>query len=92
MDFVVVSKRGVILIEVKNWSKSYFNKNDGLYPHEQVDRAEMVLWIALQSWRSPKNPRVVNVLLSVHGNMKYDYDYKAVNVKNHSHVPSQNQI
>lgn len=56
MDFVVVSNRGIILIEVKNWSNQYYNQNDNLSPHEQVDRAGRVLWIALKSWRSPKNP------------------------------------
>jgi len=86
MDFVVVSKRGVVLIEVKNWTKRYFKKNDGLSPHEQVDRAGMVLWIALKSWRSPKTPSVSSVLLSVQGNMNYDYDYKFVNVKNMNNI------
>jgi len=61
-------------------------KNKGLSPHEQVDRAGMVLWIALQSWRSPKNPPVSSALLSVQGNMDYDYDYKFVNVKNLNNI------
>ena len=33
MDFVVVSKKGVILIEVKNWSTQYYNQNKNLSPH-----------------------------------------------------------
>ncbi len=40
MDFVVVSKRGVILIEVKNWTDTYIFKHrsqGGLEPHEQVE-------------------------------------------------------
>jgi len=78
MDFVVVSKRGVILIEVKNWSTQYYDQNEKLSPHEQVDRAGRVLWIALKSWRSPKNPRVTSVVLSVQGNIKYDPQYKFV--------------
>lgn len=86
MDFVVVSKRGVVLIEVKNWSKSYSKKYRGLSPHEQVDRAGMVLWIRLKSWRSPRNPSVSSVLLSVQGNMEFDYDYKFVNVKNLNNI------
>ena len=82
MDFVVVSYRGVVLIEVKNWSSSYYMQHDGLPPHEQVDRAGRVLWISLQSfWSSPKNPRVTNVLLSVQRNMEYDPYYKSVYVK-----------
>jgi len=86
MDFVVVSKNGIVLIEVKNWSKKYFQKNQGLSPHEQVDRAGMVIWIALKSRQTPKNPPVASVLLSVRGNMEYDYDYKFVNVKNMSNI------
>jgi hypothetical protein len=43
MDFVVVSKRGVSVIEVKNWSSHYYKNHYGLRPHEQVDRAGRVL-------------------------------------------------
>jgi len=82
MDFVVVSKRGVVLIEVKNWSRGYYKNHGGLSPHEQVDRAGLVLWIKLKSWRSPKNPSPTSVLLAVQGNMDYDHAYKFVNVKN----------
>lgn len=82
MDFVVVSRKGVILIEVKNWSNQYCNSHRNLNPHEQVDRAGRVLWIALQSWRSPKSPRVTSVLLRIQDNMRYDPIYKFVNVSN----------
>lgn len=82
MDFVVVSYRGVVLIEAKNWSSSFYRQHDGLSPHEQVDRAGRVLWISLKSsWRSPRNPPVTSVLLSIRGNMRYDNYYKFVNVK-----------
>ena len=82
MDFVVVSYKGVVLIEVKNWSSGFNRQHGGLYPHEQVDRAGRVLWISLKSsWLSPTNPSVTNVLLSVRGNMEYDPDYKSVYVK-----------
>ena len=82
MDFVVVSRKGVILIEVKNWSTQYYNQHSELSPHEQVDRAGRVLWLALKSWRSPKSPRVTSVLLSIQDNMKYDPRYKFVSVSN----------
>jgi len=82
MDFVVVSKRGVILLEVKNWSTSYYNKNENLSPHEQVDRAAQVLKITLKSWRNPRNPAVKSVVLATRDNMRYDPKYKFVSVSN----------
>jgi len=82
MDFVVVSHRGVVLIEAKNWSSRFYRQHDGLSPHEQVSRAGRVLWISLKSsWFSPKNPSVTSVLLSIQGNMEYDPYYKFVYVK-----------
>lgn len=81
MDFVVVSKKGVVVIEVKNWSDRYYKQNKDFSPHEQVDRAGMVLWIVLKSWRSPQNPPVTKVLLPVRENMRYDSKFKYVLVK-----------
>ena len=89
MDFVVVSYRGVVLIEVKNWSSNFNKQYSGISPHEQVERAGRVLWISLKStWRSPHNPPVTSVLLSVQGNMRYDPDYKFVNVKDLKNINS----
>ena len=87
MDFIVVSRRGVIIIEVKNWSSFYYKNHYGISPHEQVDRAGRVLWITLKSsWFSPKNPPVTSVLLSIQGNINYDEDYGYVKVKNLNNV------
>jgi len=86
MDFVVVSKRGVVLIEVKNWSSNFSRQYQGLSPYEQVERAGRVLWIALKSWRSPRNPSVTSVLLSTRGNMRYNSRYKFVNVKDTNNI------
>jgi len=90
MDFVVVSKRGVVLIEAKNWSDEYLAKHKKyglIIPQEQVDRAGRVLWIALNSWPcSLKNPSVTRVLLSTHGNMQYDPQFKFVNVKDLNNI------
>ena len=80
MDFVVVSKRGVVMIEVKNWSTGFYKQNQKFSPHEQTDRAGRVLWIFLKSWRF--NPNVKNVLLSIRGNINYDNSYKSVFVTN----------
>ena len=87
MDFVVVSRRGVVVIEVKNWSSHYYKNHYGLPPHEQVDRAGRVLWISLKSsWFSPKNPAISSVLLSIQGNINYDDDYGYVTVKNLNNI------
>jgi len=86
MDFVVVSKRGVILIEVKNWSTNFSRHYQGLSPYQQVERAGRVLWIALKSWRSPRNPSVTSVLLATRGNIQYDSRYKFVNVKDTKNI------
>ena len=87
MDFIVVSKRGVILIEAKNWSSRYIKDHTGISPNEQVDRAGRVLWISLKSsWWSPRNPRVTNVLLSIQAKMEYDYHYRFVNVKDLNNI------
>jgi len=83
MDFVVVSRKGVAVIEVKNWSTFYYKNYYGISPHEQVDRAGRVLWLSLQSsWFSPKNPSVTSILLSIQGNIEYDEEYGYVKVKN----------
>ena len=78
MDLVVVSTKGVFLIEVKNWSDDYVKNNEKLDPHEQADRAGLVLWIFLKS--IIKNIRVTNVLLSIQDNLQYNSYYKAVYV------------
>jgi len=88
MDFVVVSTKGVVLIEVKNWSDDYVKSNKNLSPHEQVDRASRVLWISLKSWRSPKDPSVKSVILSITGNIQYDKNYKFVSVSNYNNINS----
>ena len=52
----------------KNWTDTYIFKNrnqGGLEPHEQVERAGRVLWILLKSWRAPKNPSIISVLLTI---------------------------
>lgn len=89
MDFVVVSRKGVAVIEVKNWSAFYYKNYYGISPHEQVDRAGRVLWVSLQSsWFSPKQPSVTSVLLSIQDNIEYDDNYGYVKVKNLNNINS----
>ncbi len=76
IDFVVVSKKGVHAIEVKNWSDNFVNQKNYFSPHEQVGRAGRLLWHVLKSWR--KAPRVTSVVLSIKGNIKSDPNYKMV--------------
>lgn len=86
MDFVVVSKRGVVLIEVKNWSPQYYKRHKKMSPHEQVGRAGLVLWIALQSWRSPKKPRIKSMILSTRTHIPYDANFKFVSTSNLQYI------
>lgn len=76
IDFVVVSKKGVYVLEVKNWSNDYVNQRNYFSPHEQAGRSGRLLWHILKSWRN--TPRVTSVVLSVKGNIRYDPNYKAV--------------
>jgi len=81
IDFIVISKKGVVLIEVKNWSDKYIESHRNKIPHEQADRAGMLLWIVIKSrwhWWLGQNPRVKNVVLSIQGNIGYDSNYKFV--------------
>lgn len=74
MDFVVVCKKGVFLIEVKNWSDEYLENHVERNPYEQTERAGRVLWISLDNVFS--NIQVTNVLLSISGNIPYDDNYR----------------
>ncbi len=77
MDLVVVSTKGVYMIEVKNWSNQFTNNgNKSFSPYEQTERAGKVLWISLQNWVG--DIRVTNVLLSIKGNLLYDKNYRSV--------------
>jgi len=80
IDFVVVSKKGVYAIEVKNWSDDFVDQGNYFSPHEQAGRAGRLLWHVLKSWRS--TPKVTSVVLSIKGNIQYDPKYKVVFVTN----------
>ncbi|WGI17172.1 nuclease-related domain-containing protein [Methanonatronarchaeum sp. AMET-Sl] len=95
MDFVVVSQKGIFLIEVKNWSNQYLNKNKGITPHEQLDRAGKTLYIYLNSQLNQNNTNIdtkknidlngknlTKILVPIQNNMNYNKNYKYVFVKN----------
>ncbi len=84
IDFVVVSKKGVFAIEVKNWSDNFVNQKNYFSPHEQAGRAGRLLWHVLRSWR--KAPRVTSVVLSIKGNIQHDPKYKTVFVSDISKI------
>ena len=78
MDVIVVSTKGVYLIEVKNWSDKSSINDAKLNPYEQTERAGRILWIHLQSIR--KGTNVKNVLLSIKKKFDYDYEFRSVYV------------
>ena len=84
MDLVVVSPKGVYMIEVKNWSDNYVPSNSSLNPYEQTERAGRILWINLQT--VIKDVRVTNVLLSIKGNLPYSKNYRSVFVSSLSQI------
>jgi len=98
IDFVVISKRGIVSIEVKNWSDEYYSKHKKYgypSPHLQVDRSGYVLWKTLHFRPcNLENPPVTRVLLSTYGNIPYDPQFKFVNVKDLNNINNflQNQI
>ncbi len=77
IDFVVVSRNGVFVVEVKNWSDDYVRRGGYFSPHEQAGRAGRLLWHVLKSWRNVPG-RVTSVVLSIRGNIRYDPDHRAV--------------
>lgn len=79
IDFVVVSKKGIFAIEVKNWSDEYLKRQNHFSPHEQAGRAGRILWHVLRR-------QVTSVVLSIKGNIEYDPKYKAVFVKNITNI------
>ncbi len=84
MDLVVVSPKGVFVIEVKNWSTQHYNENKDLSPHEQVDRAGRVMYKFLES--KLKNEievggnRLNKVLIPIQNNISRDPSYEYVRV------------
>jgi len=83
IDFVVVSHKGIFVIEVKNWSSKYKESHKGLSPYEQVDRAGYLMYKLLQDdLPSEQVDRVTKILVNVRSNWKYDRRWKYVMVKN----------
>ena len=86
MDFVVVGHTGIFVIEVKNWSSEYLNSYNGISPHEQVDRAGLVLYIYFKKHTFLFKPRITKLLVPIRCNMEYDEKYKFVLIQNPSGV------
>lgn len=84
MDFVVVSKKGIFVIEVKNWSNQYLQNYNGFSPYEQTERAGRVLWVALKY--VAVDVKITNVLLSIQGNLQYDQNHRRVLVTSLSQI------
>lgn len=72
MDFVVISKKGIVQIQAKDWNET----PDQMTPHEQADRAGRVLWLYLKPSHT-QNLHVTSVLVSDQ-DVKNDPKYKFV--------------
>jgi hypothetical protein len=81
MDFVVIGPTGIFVIEVKNWSNKYSTSHHGISPHEQIDRAGLVLWIFLKKQFFIFKPRTTKVLVPIQRNIKYNSYYKSVLIR-----------
>jgi len=99
IDFVIVSKRGIVSMEVKNWSDEYYaqHKKYGYpSPHLQTDSAGKKLWTELHFSHFCKieKPPVTRVLLGTYGNLQHDPQFDFVNVKDLNNVNNflQNQF
>lgn len=86
IDFVVVGPTGIFAIEVKNWSQDYLNSHTGFSPHEQVDRAGLVLFIYLKSKTFLFKPKIANILVPIQHNLSYNPNYKFVFIKDLSDI------
>jgi len=98
IDFVIVSKRGIVSMEVKNWSDEHYaqrKKYGYTEPHLQTDRAGKKLWADLHfSFTcNIKNPPVTRVLLGTYGNLQHNPQFDFVNVKDLTNINNflQNQ-
>ncbi len=97
IDFVIVSKRGIVSMEVKHWSDEYYTEHKKYgypSPHLQADRTGKKLWTDLHFFPcNLENPPVSRVLLSTYGNLQYDPQFKFVNVKDLNNINNflQNQ-
>lgn len=79
MDFVIVCLKGVFLIEVKNWSSSYYNHHTDISPYEQLSRAGRVLYIFLKS-ELGNEVKVKNILIPIQNNIPYNQKYNFISV------------
>ena len=97
IDFVIISRRGIISLEVKNWSDKYYaeHKKYGYpSPHLQAEKIGRKLWTDLHFYPcNMERPPVSKVLLSTYGIFQQDPNFPFVNVKNMNNINNflQNQ-
>jgi hypothetical protein len=81
MDLVVICRKGIFVIEVKNWSTNFYNEYRNISPYEQVSRAGRVLYLSLNRQKHlSRKLGVTTVLISIRNNMPYNSDYTHVMV------------
>lgn len=77
----MVGPTGIFLIEVKNWSDEYLRNYRGISPHEQLDGANLVLWIYLKNHSFFYKPKITKVIVPIQHNIKYNQYYKSVLIR-----------
>ncbi len=85
MDFVVISYKGIFLIEVNNWGNDLFAEHTDFNPHKHLESASKVFFHNLMN-DLPDDVaimrRVNTILVPIQKNLHYDRNFESVNVLN----------
>lgn len=86
IDFIVLSRKGIFLIEVKNWGDKFKRSHD-LSPYKQIDRSSKVLYFFIKN-RLNKYiaKKIKKVLVSTNKNFSYNSNYPYISVLNLSNL------
>ena len=91
-DFIVVSPSGVYIIEVKKWSSTFKSTqgNFQISPHEQVDRANRILYVSLKSTWSENSdfPKITSLIVTTNAKIYYNPKFSFVLTTNVNNIYS----
>jgi hypothetical protein len=76
LDFLIVSNKGIFVVEVKNWTRDYISSHRGLSPYEQLDRSGRLMYTFLKNFFN--KPKVNKILVNLKDKFEYNQDYKSV--------------